>query len=62
MVYNASVFAAKACDKALGCNNDEHTPCLQRKIQEYFSGDCDADTHIQMDQNRLSTSCLKSST
>ncbi|XP_047957839.1 ATP-dependent DNA helicase Q-like 5 isoform X3 [Salvia hispanica] len=51
MVYNASVFAAKACDKALGCNNDEHTPCLQRKIQEYFSGDCDADTHIQMDQN-----------
>ncbi|XP_042048667.1 ATP-dependent DNA helicase Q-like 5 isoform X1 [Salvia splendens] len=51
MVYNASVFAAKVCDKALGCNNDEHTPCLQRKIQEYFSGDCDADTHIQMDQN-----------
>ncbi|KAL1550432.1 ATP-dependent DNA helicase Q5 [Salvia divinorum] len=51
MVYSASVFAAKACDKALGCNNDEHTPCLQRKIQEYFSGDCDADTHIQMDQN-----------
>lgn len=57
MVFNASVYAAKACDKAFGCNDDEHTPCLQRKIQEYFDGDGDgdgdADFHFQKDQNRL---------
>lgn len=53
MVYNASVYATKACDKALGCNNGEHTPCLQRKIQDYFDGDGDADVHFQKDQNRL---------
>ncbi|KAH6797784.1 DEAD/DEAH box RNA helicase family protein [Perilla frutescens var. hirtella] len=50
-VFNASVFAAKVCDKALGCHNDHHTPCLQRKIQEYFDGDGDAEMPVQINRN-----------
>ncbi|PIN26121.1 ATP-dependent DNA helicase [Handroanthus impetiginosus] len=50
-VYNAAANAAKACDKAHGCHNDQHTPCLQRKILEYFNGDNDADVPIQTVQN-----------
>ncbi|KAL3835665.1 hypothetical protein ACJIZ3_010401 [Penstemon smallii] len=50
-MYNAASFAAKVCEKAHGCHKDEHTPCLQKKILEYFNGDADADERIQMDQN-----------
>ncbi|KAL8520123.1 hypothetical protein ACS0TY_010883 [Phlomoides rotata] len=52
-VYNAAHFAAKVCDNAFGCHKDQHTPCLQSKIQEYFHGygDGDADVPIQIVQN-----------
>ncbi|GFP95560.1 ATP-dependent DNA helicase q-like 5 [Phtheirospermum japonicum] len=56
-VFNAVTFAAKACDNALGCHKNQHTPCLQRTILEYFNGngngdaDADADVPIQMDRN-----------
>ncbi|KAG8365941.1 hypothetical protein BUALT_Bualt17G0024300 [Buddleja alternifolia] len=49
-VFNAVNFAAKVCDKANGCHKDHHTPCLQKKILDYFHSDCDADVPIQMDQ------------
>ncbi|XP_059316398.1 ATP-dependent DNA helicase Q-like 5 [Lycium ferocissimum] len=35
-MYDAAVFAAEACDKVHGCHGHQHTPCLQRKIEEYF--------------------------
>lgn len=56
-MYNAAHFAAKVCDNALGCHKDEHTPCLQSKIQDYFNGDGDGDANvpIQIVQNRLRT-------
>ncbi|KAK4402677.1 ATP-dependent DNA helicase Q-like 5 [Sesamum angolense] len=50
-VFNAASFAAKVCDNALGCCKDQHTPCLQKKILEYFNRDDDVDVAIQTDQN-----------
>ncbi|XP_068665457.1 ATP-dependent DNA helicase Q-like 5 [Aristolochia californica] len=41
-MYNAAIFAAKECKGAQGCNESVHTPCLQRKISNYFCGDHDA--------------------
>lgn len=35
-MYDAAVFATEACDKVHGCHDHQHTPCLQRKITEYF--------------------------
>ncbi|XP_055810452.1 ATP-dependent DNA helicase Q-like 5 [Solanum dulcamara] len=35
-MYDAAVFAVEACDKVHGCRGHQHTPCLQRKITEYF--------------------------
>lgn len=35
-MYDAAVFATEACDKVHGCRDHQHTPCLQRKITEYF--------------------------
>ncbi|KAI3467672.1 hypothetical protein Pfo_024335 [Paulownia fortunei] len=50
-VFNAATFTSKVCDSAHGCHKDQHTPCLQKKILEYFNGDGDADVPIQMDRN-----------
>ncbi|KAL0421529.1 UNVERIFIED_CONTAM: ATP-dependent DNA helicase Q-like 5 [Sesamum latifolium] len=50
-VFNAATFAAKVCDNAHGCRKDQHTPCLQKKILEYFNRDDDVDVAIQTDQN-----------
>ncbi|KAL2543345.1 ATP-dependent DNA helicase Q-like 5 [Abeliophyllum distichum] len=52
-MFNAAVFAAKVCDKVHGCQDNQHTSCLQRKIQEYFNRDDDADVPNQMGQNRM---------
>lgn len=54
-MFNAASFAAKACDKAHGCNNNEHTPCLQKKIMKYFDEEIDPDMSTQMKQSRLVT-------
>ncbi|KAL2543343.1 ATP-dependent DNA helicase Q-like 5 [Abeliophyllum distichum] len=50
-MFNAAVFAAKACDNVHGCQDNQHTSCLQSKIQEYFNRDDDADVPNQMGQN-----------
>ncbi|KAK4357596.1 hypothetical protein RND71_023206 [Anisodus tanguticus] len=43
-MYDAAVFAAEACDKVHGCrSNQQHTPCLQRKIAEYFVSGTEVD-------------------
>lgn len=52
-MFNAAVFAAKECDKVQSCQENQHTSCLQRKIQQYFNGDDDVDVPNQMGQNRL---------
>ncbi|XP_022885565.1 ATP-dependent DNA helicase Q-like 5 [Olea europaea var. sylvestris] len=50
-MFNAAVFAAKECDKVQSCQENQHTSCLQRKIQQYFNGDDDVDVPNQMGQN-----------
>lgn len=42
-MYDAAVFAAEACDKMHGCHGHQHTPCLQRKIAEYFVNGTEVD-------------------
>ncbi|KAM3358589.1 hypothetical protein P3S68_021522 [Capsicum galapagoense] len=42
-MYDAAVFAAEACDKVHGCRGHQHTPCLQRKIAEYFVNGTEVD-------------------
>ncbi|XP_057421269.1 ATP-dependent DNA helicase Q-like 5 isoform X2 [Lotus japonicus] len=37
-MFNAAYFAVNLCDKMHGCSNANHTPCLQRKILDYFAG------------------------
>ncbi|TKY59867.1 ATP-dependent DNA helicase Q 5 [Spatholobus suberectus] len=37
-MFNAAYFALNLCDKMQGCSGADHTPCLQRKILDYFSG------------------------
>lgn len=52
-MYNAAVAAVKGCDKVHGCNDYDHTPCLQRKILEYFESNDDIDVPNKMAQSRL---------
>ncbi|KAK7399982.1 hypothetical protein VNO78_11180 [Psophocarpus tetragonolobus] len=42
-MFNAANFALNQCDKMQGCSDANHTPCLQRKILDYFSGVENAD-------------------
>nr|KYP52969.1 ATP-dependent DNA helicase Q4 [Cajanus cajan] len=42
-MFNAAYFALNLCDKMQGCSGADHTPCLQRKILDYFSGVDNAD-------------------
>ncbi|KAL3368603.1 hypothetical protein AABB24_009456 [Solanum stoloniferum] len=42
-MYDGAVFAAEACDKVHGCCGHQHTPCLQRKITEYFVNGTEVD-------------------
>ncbi|KAG2409659.1 ATP-dependent DNA helicase [Vigna angularis] len=42
-MFSAVYFALNLCDKMQGCSGTNHTPCLQRKILEYFSGVENAD-------------------
>ncbi|XP_061360779.1 ATP-dependent DNA helicase Q-like 5 [Gastrolobium bilobum] len=37
-MFNAAYFAVNLCDKLHGCSSADHTPCLQRKILDYFAG------------------------
>ncbi|KDP26760.1 hypothetical protein JCGZ_17918 [Jatropha curcas] len=38
-MFNAAAFAVNDCEKMQGCNDAHHTPCLQRKIMDYFKED-----------------------
>ncbi|XP_031121821.1 ATP-dependent DNA helicase Q-like 5 [Ipomoea triloba] len=49
-MFNAAVAAVKGCDKVHGCNDYDHTPCLQRKILEYFESNDDIDVPNKMAQ------------
>ncbi|XP_014505668.1 ATP-dependent DNA helicase Q-like 5 isoform X3 [Vigna radiata var. radiata] len=42
-MFSAVYYALNLCDKMQGCSGTNHTPCLQRKILEYFSGVENAD-------------------
>lgn len=52
-MFNAAVSAVELCEKKCGCHGAQHTPCLQRKISDYFSGDGNGDIPNKMDQSRL---------
>ncbi|KAK9707092.1 hypothetical protein RND81_07G172100 [Saponaria officinalis] len=39
VMFNAAAFATKQCKRTDGCDGAQHTPCLQRKIQDYFNED-----------------------
>ncbi|VFQ71468.1 unnamed protein product [Cuscuta campestris] len=51
MMFNAAVSAVKGCDKVYGCDGYDHTPCLQRKILEYFKSNDDIDVPNKMAQS-----------
>ncbi|KAK1425916.1 hypothetical protein QVD17_21279 [Tagetes erecta] len=40
-MFNAAFFAVKTCDRTNGCTDCQHTPCLQKKILDYFNADND---------------------
>ncbi|XP_068469456.1 ATP-dependent DNA helicase Q-like 5 isoform X1 [Phaseolus vulgaris] len=42
-MFSAVYFALNLCDKMQGCSGTNHTPCVQRKILDYFSGVDNAD-------------------
>ncbi|CAH9120317.1 unnamed protein product [Cuscuta epithymum] len=48
IMFNAAVAAVKRCDKVYGCDGYDHTPCLQRKILEYFKSNDDIDVPNNM--------------
>lgn len=50
-MFNAAVFAVNVCKKMHGCYGCQHTPCLQKKIVDYFSGDDNSDVSSKMGQS-----------
>ncbi|KAJ9169372.1 hypothetical protein P3X46_017575 [Hevea brasiliensis] len=50
-MFNAAVSAVNECEKMQGCNDSQHTPCLQRKILDYFREDGQYDISNQMRQS-----------
>lgn len=51
-MFNAAVFAVNMCEKVHGCYGSQHTPCLQKKILDYFKGDGDCDVPNKIGQSR----------
>ncbi|KAD4983244.1 hypothetical protein E3N88_19915 [Mikania micrantha] len=52
-MYSAAVFAVKTCDRTNGCTGSQHTPCLQKKILDYFNTDNGNNISNNMVQTRL---------
>ncbi|XP_057496147.1 ATP-dependent DNA helicase Q-like 5 [Actinidia eriantha] len=50
-MFNAAAFAVQVCKKVNGCSHSQHTPCLQKKILDYFNGDDDGTIPKKMDQS-----------
>ncbi|KAI4336613.1 hypothetical protein L6164_015117 [Bauhinia variegata] len=51
VMFNAAYFAVEVCDKMYGCSGANHTPCLQRKILDYFAGVEKNDISNKIDQS-----------
>ncbi|KAL4587013.1 hypothetical protein LXL04_011662 [Taraxacum kok-saghyz] len=49
-MFNAAVYAVKTCDRTNGCTNSQHTPCLQKKILDYFNAENDSNIPNKMAQ------------
>ncbi|CDP13310.1 unnamed protein product [Coffea canephora] len=58
-MFNAAVFAVKQCNKVDGCNDHQHTPCLQRKIFEYFNSNDDDIPNIMAESSRFLRADIK---
>lgn len=52
-MFNAALYAVKTCDRTSGCTDSQHTPCLQKKIMDYFNADNDNSIPNKMAQTRL---------
>ncbi|KAI9386659.1 hypothetical protein POPTR_010G056500v4 [Populus trichocarpa] len=50
-MFNAAIFAVNDCEKMQGCHGTQHTPCLQRKILDYFKDDGRRDIPNKMGQS-----------
>ncbi|XP_074317118.1 ATP-dependent DNA helicase Q-like 5 [Silene latifolia] len=51
VMFKAATFAVKQCGRTDGCDGAQHTPCLQRRIQNYFSEEDHTDLSTMMNQN-----------
>lgn len=53
-MFNAAAFAVNLCEKLHGCCGAQHTPCLQRRILDYFNeNDDNYDLPNKMGQSRF---------
>ncbi|KAL5552500.1 hypothetical protein UlMin_039901 [Ulmus minor] len=50
-MFNAAMFAVNSCEKLHGCSGAHHTPCLQRRILDYFNKDDNCDVSNKMGQS-----------
>ncbi|KAJ6981357.1 hypothetical protein NC653_024686 [Populus alba x Populus x berolinensis] len=50
-MFNAAIFAVNDCEKMQGCHGTQHTPCLQRRILDYFKDDGRRDIPNKMGQS-----------
>ncbi|XP_058192696.1 ATP-dependent DNA helicase Q-like 5 [Rhododendron vialii] len=51
VMFNAASFAVQGCKRINGCIDSQHTPCLHKKILEYFNGNGYTDVHKKLDQS-----------
>ncbi|XP_076916307.1 ATP-dependent DNA helicase Q-like 5 [Bidens hawaiensis] len=49
-MFNAALFAVKTCDRTNGCAGSQHTPCLQKRILDYFNAANDSNIPNKMVQ------------
>ena len=52
-MFNAAMLAVNSCEKLHGCTSAHHTPCLQRRILDYFNKDDNCNVSNKMGQSRL---------
>ncbi|XP_038702862.1 ATP-dependent DNA helicase Q-like 5 isoform X2 [Tripterygium wilfordii] len=50
-MFDAAVFAVNACEKVHGCHGAQHTPCLEKKILNYFMENDDGEVPNKMCQS-----------
>ncbi|KAL5548713.1 hypothetical protein UlMin_003944, partial [Ulmus minor] len=50
-MFNAAMFAVNSCEKLHGCWGAHLTPCLQRRILDYFNKDDNCDVSNKMGQS-----------